>query len=237
MIPTVVCFKWEPRPGYRSKYGPEQVLTLQRMIARHYSKPFDFVCCTDDARGLERIHTIPLWNDWADLPNPHGLHNPSCYRRLKVFAPNAGEWLGERIIAIDLDMVVTGDLSPLFDDPAEFKIWGQSDFPSRQWYNGSFWSLKAGSRPQVWTEFSETSPSLTKHSGARGSDQGWFSYILGPHEQTWSTKDGIYSYRVHIAKQFGNTLPSNCRLVAFHGKDDPWCYRCQQVPWIQEHYR
>ena len=237
MVPTVVTFKWTPAPGYRSKYGPAQVLTMQRMVQRHYPKPFHFVCITDDAAGLEGIRTIPLWDDWASLPNPHGTHNPSCYRRLKVFAPDAGAWLGERIICIDLDMVVTGDLTPLLDDPADFKIWGQSDFPGQQWYNGSFWSLKAGARPQVWTEFNEQSPKLAKRAGCRGSDQGWFSYILGKREATWSTKDGIYSYRVHIAKQFGNTLPANCKLVAFHGKYDPWQYSMQQIRWIRESYR
>jgi hypothetical protein len=236
VTPTVCCFKWE-KPGYRSKFTAEHVLTLQRMVARHYPKPFDFVCCTDDAKGLESIRTIPLWNDYADIPNPHGLRNPSCYRRLKVFAPDAASWLGERIIPIDLDMVVTGDLTPLFDDPADFKIWGQTDFPGKQWFNGSFWSLRAGSRPQVWTQFDPlTSPEKAKAAGARGSDQGWMSYILGSSEQTWNTKDGIYSYRVHVAKN-GYRLPEGARLVAFHGRVDPWSEEAQRLKWIRECYR
>jgi hypothetical protein len=171
------------------------------------------------------------------VPNPNGTHNPSCYRRLKVFAPDAAAWLGERIIGLDLDVVVTGDLTPLFDDPADFKIWGQTDFPGKQWYNGSFWSLRAGTRPQVWTEFDPTtSPAKQKAAGCRGSDQGWLSYILGPKEQTWGKKDGIYSWRVHLAPK-GGELPKDARLVVFHGKVDPWSYQVQCRKWIREHYR
>lgn len=237
MGPTVCTFKWKAPPGYRSKFEAEHVLILRNMVARHYLKPHEFVCITDDAKGLASIRTLPLWDTYANVPNPNGTHNPSCYRRLKLFAPDAGEWLGERIICMDLDVVVTGDLTPLFDDPAEFKVWGQSDFPKTQFFNGSFWSLKAGSRPQVWTDFDpQTSPRIQKAAGARGSDQGWMSYCLGKTAERWGTADGIYSWRVHLAPK-GGELPKGARLVVFHGKQDPWSYNVQHKRWIREYYR
>lgn len=234
--PTVCTFKWKAPTGYRTRFTAEHVLTLRNMVARHYSKPHRFVCITDDTSGLTDVQTLPLWDTYANVPNPNGTHNPSCYRRLKVFAPDAGAWLGERIVCMDLDVVVTGDLSPLFDDPADFKIWGQTDFPGKQWVNGSFFSLKAGSRPQVWTDFDpKTSPQKQKAAGARGSDQGWISYLLGPTVEKWSQKDGIHSWRVHLAPRGGN-LPDNARLVCFHGKAKPWDYNVQQHKWVRRHY-
>lgn len=234
---TFVTFKWAPVDGYRSKYGPEQVLTMQRMIARHYAKPHRFCCVTDDATGLDGIETVQLWNDYKDVPSPHGRNNPSCYRRLKLFAPDAGLVFGDRLVCIDLDMVIVGNIEPLFDRPEDFVIWGQSDYPKSQWYNGSLWMLRTGTRPKVWTEFiARQSPLMAMRAGKKGSDQGWISYILGPKEATWGEKDGVVSYRVHLSKT-GWALPAHARVVAFHGRVDPWHYQAQQHAWVQEHYR
>lgn len=234
---TFVTFKWQPNPGYRSSYGPAQVLTMRNMIARHYRPPHRFVCVTDDGAGLDSIETVPLWTDHASVLSPHGLHNPSCYRRLKLFAPDAGRIFGDRLVAIDLDMIVVDDLEPLFDRPEDFVIWGQSDYPKTQWYNGSLWMLRTGTRPQVWTQFNaQSSPLQAARAGKKGSDQGWLSYILGPKEATWSTADGVYSWRVHLSK-LQYTLPVGARVIAFHGHVDPWSYKAQQHDWVREHYR
>jgi hypothetical protein len=115
-------------------------------------------------------------------------------------------------------------------------MWGESDHPKTQGYCGSLWMLRTGTRPHVWTTFdAKTSPQIAARAGARGSDQGWMRYALGPHEATWGRKDGVYSYRKDLAKH-GRGLPPDARVVAFHGKEDPWGYRCQQVGWIKQHY-
>lgn len=234
--PTIVTFKWKPQANYRSKFTAQSVLALHAMVARHYQKPHRFVCVTDDRAGLESIETLPLWPDHGQLPNPNSPKNPSCYRRLKLFAPDAGEIFGERVICLDLDTVAVGDLSPLFDRTEDFVIWGESDYPQSQWYNGSFWSLRTGTRTRVWTEFDpKRSPAMAKAAGKKGSDQGWFAYILGPQEATVGRLDGIYSFRKHIFPA-GGRLPANARLVAFHGHQDPWGQLAQQFPWVREHW-
>ena len=233
---TFVCWRWQPPQGYRSTFGPETVYALREMLRRHYHKPHRFVCVTDEPEALSGIEAIPIWSDLSTMPSPLGHSYPSCYRRLKVFAPDAGELFGERLVSIDLDMVITGDVTPLFDRREDFVIWGESDFPGRQHYCGSLWMLKTGTRTKVWTEFNpKTSPSEARKAGSRGSDQAWLSYILGPGEATWGRKDGVYSYRKHIARM-NNQLPADARVVAFHGKTDPWSYRTQCIPWIQKHY-
>lgn len=221
--------------GYRSSFGPETVHVLRDMVARHYPHPHRFVCITDDASGLDGIETLPLWNDFGDVENPNGRHNPSCYRRLKLFDPAIKKVLGQRIVSLDLDTVIVGDMSPAWNRPEDFVIWGQSDYKS-QWYNGSMYMLTAGTRPQVWTTFDpKLSPAQARRSNCFGSDQGWIRYCLGSKEATWDHRDGVYSYRVHIAPK-GNVLPDNARIVFFHGQRDPWDYQCQQVQWIREHY-
>lgn len=232
---TIVCFKWKPANGYRSQFGPETVNTLRRMVERHYTAEHRFICVTDDAKGLDpAVHVLPMWSDYANVPSPHGGHNPSCYRRLKVFSREAGDWFGDRFLCVDLDTVIVGNVRKLWQRPEPFVIWG--DTARRTWYNGSMFLLTAGARAHVWEDFDpQTSPKIAKQSGAFGSDQGWISYKLGPNEAKWGTQDGIYSYRVHIKHR--RRLPDNARMVMFHGHDDPWSVRPQQLPWVREHYQ
>ncbi len=234
--PTFVCWRWQPPKHYRSTFGPETVYALREMIARHYAKPHRFVCVTDRPHELPGVHAIPLWEDCSRIASPIGHSYPSCYRRLKVFAPDAAGICapGERLVSIDLDTVIVGDLVPLFDRPEDFIIWGESDFPHTTPYCGSLWMLRAGTRPQVWTEFDPlTSPAQAWTHGCRGSDQGWLSYILGKHEAVWTRKDGVYSYRKHLR---GGPLPKDARMVCFHGKVDPWSKQGQRNPWVRQWY-
>lgn len=232
---SFVTWKWQAKPGYRSTFGPAQVNTLYRMVARHYSAPHRFLCVTDDANGIDpAVEVIPAWNDFADLPSPSGGHNPSCYRRLRMFSRDIGAVFGPRFVSMDLDVVVTADLRPLVDRPEEFVIWGDTN-PST-YYNGSFILMSAGARPQVWEKFDPVaSPKASKAAGHHGSDQGWISHCLGPKETKWTKADGVYSYRNDIERN-GNRLPADARLVICHGPRDPWGSHMQNIPWVRKAY-
>lgn len=234
---TIVTWKWKPSHNYRSTFGPETVDTLASMVKRHYKHPHRVVCVTDDPAGIDRsIETIKLWRDHSDIINPHGSHQPSCYRRLKAFSVEAEQWFGPRFVSVDLDCVITGDLTPLWNRPEDFVIWG-SGTDKRVWCNGSMWMMRAGSRRQVWDTFNpKTSPGAAKRAGFFGSDQGWIAHCLGRKEAMWTTKDGVYSFRVHL-NQGHAQLPSDAKVVFFHGRWDPWGYWPQQIPWVQEHYK
>jgi len=233
---TVCTFKWKAAPGYRSNFGPEAVHALRAMVARNYPEPHRFVCITDDAEGLTGIETLPLWSDHGAVSSPHGPLQPSCYRRLKLFDPDIEALLGPRIVCLDLDTVIVGDLRPILNRPEDFVIWGETN--PRSFYNGSMFMLTAGARPQLWADFNpRTSPTLAKRAGRFGSDQGWISYKLGKGEATWTREDGVYSFRVHLEpKNGGEDLPANARVVHFHGKCDPWHWRAQRLAWVREHW-
>ena len=232
---SVLCWKWRPTTKYRSAFGPQTVNTLRRMVARHYPAPHRFICITDDATGLDPgVEVVPLWKQFGAIPNPWGTRNPSCYRRLRVFAPGMDAVLGERFVSLDLDVVLTGDVRPLWDRPEDFVIWGDTN--PRTLYNGSMFLLRANTRTRVWTEFDpKRSPLLTRAAGQFGSDQGWISYCLGKGQPTWTQKDGVYSFRNDL-KSSGK-LPANARVVVFHGHDDPWGPVAQRLPWVRTHYQ
>lgn len=235
---TIATFKWTPASGYRSTFGPETVNVLRRMVARHYTRPHRFVCITDDPAGLDPgIDVLPLWTDHAHVPSPHGGKNPSCYRRLRVFSPEMAMLLGPRFVALDLDVVLVADVTPLWDRPEDFVIWGDTH-PTTH-YNGSMLLMTAGARRKVWDTFDpERSPREAMAAGCYGSDQGWISYCLGRGEARWSRADGVYSFRNDLCQDQATRrkLPENARLVIFHGAVDPWSEQGQNIPWVRRHW-
>lgn len=237
---TVVCWKWKPFDGYRSKFEAEHVNTLASMVARNCSGPFEVVCVTDDPGGIDSsVRTIPLWNDYADLPSPADRkgkkRNPSCYRRLKMFSRDASEWLGRRIMSIDLDAVITGDIYPIGMIKDDFAAFG--DTHPTTYYNGGLIVFKAGTRPQLWETFDPVeSPARGLSMSQFGSDQAWLGACLGPKERKLGPSEGVYSYRCHI-KARGVGLPDNTKIVLFHGQHDPWGPEGQSLDWVRRHYR
>lgn len=234
----MITWLWPAPKGYRSTFGPAQVNTLRRMVARHYAAPHRFCCVTNVPGAYDAdVEVVPDRQDFATLHNPHGRNNPSCYRRLWMFAPEARAVFGERFVSLDLDCVVTGDLASLWNRREDFVAWGDTNPLKGSHYNGSMLLMTAGARPKVWTDFHPLrSPALAKKAGCFGSDQGWISYCLGPREAKWTKADGVYSYRVHLASATG--LPANAKIVFFHGHHDPWDADVRrQHPWVREYYQ
>lgn len=231
-----VTYKWN-QAHYRSVFKSEHVNILRNMIERNYNGEWRLTCITDDAKGIdERIRVIPLWKDYSNIPNPSNEgRGPSCYRRLKMFSRDAGEWLGKRICAIDIDIVIVGDITHIVECDADFKIWGDTN--PRTLYNGSLIVFNAGSRPELWEKFDPIeSPKRTHKLGIFGSDQAWISCCLGNKEQRFHQQDGVYSFRNHILPGQRNILPDNAKIIVMHGWLDPWSKEVQQFPWIKKHY-
>lgn len=231
---TVVSWKWE-RAGYRSTFTAAHVNTLAAMVARHYARPHRFVCVTNDAAGIDpRVEIVPDRADFSNVPSPAGKGFPSCYRRLRLFEPDAARYFGERFVSIDLGVVIVGDLAPLWDVPEDFVAYRDPLFPSQ--YCGAMMLLRAGARPYVWRAFDPIrSPVLAKHNDFRGSDQAWISYAA-PFARTWSTDHGVFSYAKHV-RRVGGALPLGARIVVFHGAAKPWSDEPQRLEWVRRAYR
>ena len=204
---TVLTWMWDTR------YSAAHVNALARQVARHYQKPHRFLCVTNQPEGIE-CETTPDTEDFKDTPSPAGPQAVTCYRRLRMFHPDAAQWFGERFVWVDLDMVVLDDISPLWDRDEDFVGLRDPLFPDQ--LNGSMGLLTAGSRPQVWEEFApNSSPRLASRKGWKGSDQAWLSMKLLPCP-TWGPKDGVYSFRKDGAN------PPGARIVSYHGRVKPW---------------
>lgn len=215
------------------KYGVSDVAKLARGVRRHLSEPYRFICLTDDILR-EPIEGV----DYQPIPNKDLLNIPGCFARLCLFDPHwqfirdIGE--GERIVCIDLDTVITGDLFPLFNRDNPFLILTGANAANPCPYNGSLWLLHAGYRPDVWSDFT-----LEKANAAGfysfPDDQGWMAHKI-PGVAGWpaGSRSGVYAFK-KPAWPKGDDLPADARMVVFPGWRRP--ARFTDLEWVREHWR
>lgn len=103
--------------GKRRRYTGEWVDRLRNMVARHTDRPFRTVCLTDQPeempRGVE--HVV--------IPPSAGVRG--WWSKLYLFHP--GMPFDRRVLYLDLDMIVLGDLAPIIDFPVDFAICADTD--------------------------------------------------------------------------------------------------------------
>jgi hypothetical protein len=99
---TIACVLW--MGAFRGRdYDPDWVRALQRQCARN-APPHRFVCLTNTT--VQDVETLPL-------PDPVGM--PGWWSKISLFCPGNG--LSGRVLYLDLDCLVTGDLSALANYP------------------------------------------------------------------------------------------------------------------------
>jgi hypothetical protein len=214
---TVVTWRWG------KKYSPEHVSRLKAGVARNLAIPHRFICITDQADTPG--DTLPI-EDEALLSVRDG-----CYCRLRMFDPAWQLRHGiERLVCLDLDMVITGPLGPLFDRPEPFMIrhgghWNPCKF------NGSVMAIARCARPEIWKEFTVEKADKFDFEGGvwRGSDQTWIAH-MAPDAPGWTHADGIYGYK---KRGWPGYLPSDARIVTFNGRRDP---SSQTERWVAQHW-
>lgn len=236
MIDSFVVFKWA-KPGYRSKFTALNVNTTFRMVRRFLPGDYKFICVTDDATGLDpRITVVPLWDDYAHIPNPTWANGPSCYRRLRVFSDWFAQIAGNRFAVCDLDAVFANDLRPIFYRRESLLMW-RTTHP-KILFCAALFMVEAGKHRYLWDDFDpERSPREASEAGFKGSDQGWISYRARGAIAGWTRADGIYSYHAAPLDRAPKRLPRDARIVMFNGKPDPWEYTAHvRSPWIRRYY-
>lgn len=242
----IVLWKWAPHDAARERatYTAEHVNIVAGMIkANLHDMPYRIVCVTDDPAGITECETHPLWPHGDGMMNASGDHLPSCYRRLRLFDP-AAQWemgipKGDRIVSIDLDVLVTGELGELLETPGLFVGWELKGTHHDRVLNGSFQMFTAGELAFLWKSFNpSTSPALAYRAGYMGSDQAWLSYHLAGHldrEVQGRKWPQISSYA--LQNQIQGLFEAN-RLVFFHGQQKPWQDATQaRTPWIKRFWR
>lgn len=200
-----------------SKYGPEYEARLLRSVTRNLSLDHDLHIVRPD----EHDHLTKV---------------PGCFARLRLFDPawckRQGLEVGDRVLVLDLDLIVTGDLAPLFADDAPFRILTGVNASNPCPYNGSVWRLDVGHRPDVWSDFSLEAAAKVPHDKFP-DDQAWFAAKM-PGAAAYGPADGVYAFHKPGWPR-GEALPKGARIVAFPGWRDPAGFT--HLEWVKQHWR
>ena len=242
---NVLCIKWG------RKYGPEYVNKLHSMVSRHLSRPFRFVCLTDDATGIHsgiEVKPIPAVGfDEFDQRKPwtfgHG------WLKLTSFADPLYDLTG-RTLFLDLDIVIVDSLDPFFDQPGEFvviKEWDKTDGTG----NTSCYLYTIGAHTDALEHLKKDYPRSVDEVR---NEQEFITGYLGRQGKVSFWPDGwCVSFKRHCMQRglMGwfkpPEIPPGARIIAFHGKPNPpdaiagvsgkWYRRVLPTPWVAEHWR
>ena len=170
------------------KYGDEYVTKLQAGVSRHLPshQGHVFTCFTD--RSITGVLCEQL---------PENL--PGWWAKLGLFK------LKQPLIYFDLDVVITGDLTPLleWDGFGIIKDWWQPCF------NSSVMKL-TGEEGEVWDDFT---PDVMKRLHG---DQDWITEVM-PFGATFP-REWFRSYKADFCEE---QVPAGTIACVFHGLPKP----------------
>ncbi len=236
-----ICVKWG------DKYPADYVNRLRSMIARFTKSPFVLHCVTENAEGIHPdVKILPLVD--ASLSG--------WWHKLSLFKADFYGLSGPMIF-MDLDVVITDDLTPLFEyKPGKFAI--IHDLLTKG-YNSSVFRYEVGAYGHVWENFQKDAENITARLNG---DQDWITEQIVDAE-LWPS-EWVVSFKKQCHARMSNTLgitgslfrkfgllqpkgeavlPEGAKIVQFHGKPDPedvmngpyGIYKA--APWIKDYWR
>lgn len=231
---TVVCWKWG------KKFTRGHVDRLQSMVKRHLHQKHRVVCITDKPTDL------PAGVSPAPMP-PTLPWDYKGLRRMWLYSAEAGR-LGDRLLQLDLDVVITDTIDPIVNRPEPFVIWkSDSNWKDKWAYNATVMLISPPAKDDLWQRYMRDPKGILKAADQDGwggkvnSDQALACYLLKDEQvPVWTQEDGIVAYRVFAGKHGdrGQVLPPGTRIVSFHGPRDPGQAELQaKSPWIGLHWR
>lgn len=192
------------------------------MVRRHLSHVERFVCLTDMPVKNSSVECVRLQHGW-----------PGWWSKIEAFSPRLAPE-GDRVLYIDLDTCIVGDLSAIASCPDPFLIMGDvyrrpPKSPQIQ-YQSSIMAWTAGPFVNVYSDFVKGPAAVMEKFRVIG-DQGWIQSKVGS-AALW--ENVVPNQVVSFKKDCRRGLPKNARVVVFHGVPKPWAVR---DPWMVRAYR
>lgn len=242
-----ICSYFWIDPSRKRSYQitPEDVRIWDSMIARNVTIPHRRICITHRPDLIDFMETVPL-DCTKHVPG-------TCLVKLMHWRKDIAPILGERICAMDVDCVVTGNLDPVLDRPEDVVLWKNPNYVEggrRGFYQGSMQLFTAGARPFLFDDFGPNElRTLNRRFG--GAEQCWISERLNTsypdagwqwNEPHWTEADGVYGAGRLFGGRMGEgvttELPENARIVFTPGDRSPSQPEVlKSHPWMAVHYR
>lgn len=215
---NVVCV----RTG--QKYSPDYVYKLKNMVERNLKQEHKFYCITENPSQVHGIETIPAPIQVADSWCKIGLFTSQLQKVKK----------GDKMLFLDLDVVITGSLDDLIAGKLINKKDEQGDkIPCRDFwivkdwhdpYNSSVMYWEHGQQGRIYVAFKGI-PDMERLRG----DQNLIAEVATDAK---TFKQGaVLSYKFDNVK----AKPEKAKVVLFHGK--PKMSDLPDVAWIQKEWK
>lgn len=242
---NVLCIKWG------KKYGPDYVNKLYSMVSRHLTRPFRFVCLTDEATGIDKhIETKPIPTvGFADFDERKPWSEGHGWLKVTSFVEPLYDLQGPTLF-IDLDVVIVDNIDCFFDVEGEFRVikeWDKSDETG----NTSVYRFIAGAHPDVIDNLKRNRDQVLRQ--VRNEQEYVTGYFANQDKLQYWPEQWCVSFKRHclpkgLKSWFAPAeLPAGAKIVAFHGKPNPpdaivgrsgkWYRRVLPVAWVADAWR
>lgn len=195
----IVCVHWG------SKYKVEYVNTLNNMIKRHSDA--ELICLSDSFEGKD-CEVMMLEKGFT-----------GWWNKIQLFRKDFLK--GERFLYLDLDIVITENISNILNRPEKFvtiKDWIYNT------YNSSAMLMTGGEHAHVYDLFVKD-PEKAMKACPEGDQQFITSYVEG---EIFSNKD-FASFRMS-----GSEGAPKAAVTVFHGRPNPHEVK---GTWVEKHWR
>jgi len=188
------------------KYSDEDVYILKSMVERNLDAPHDFYCLSD--RQIGDINCLIPEENW-----------PGWWSKLLLF-----RYAGGQVLYLDLDVVVTGDLTPLLSERLSMPSnWAQSGHGGCQ-SSVMSWNSHTENVGHIADLFDidQVRKPSNGNCGAYGDkslwgDQEFVTEVMGEPGDYIAAMNHVYSYKYHCTR----SVPEDCSVVCFHGDPKP----------------
>ena len=183
-----------------TKYGPEYVNRLFWAVKRHLSVEHEFICLTDNPKGLH--HEIEVERDESGLPG--------WWAKMRLFdvnSPMRSEH--NRVLFFDLDTIIVDSIDFMAQYTGPFAI--LRDFYRPDGYGSGVMILGENFGQHIWDRFAANAQYTinTLHG-----DQNFIERTYRGAERLQDLFPGKFvSYKVHCQK----SVPKDASVVCFHG--------------------
>lgn len=223
-MPTVACIKWG------RLFGPEYVNRLYSGVRRNLPGLQRFCCMTEHAEGLHPdIEVLPLPQEPFQQEMDRALavaNRQGAMRKVSLFRRDVIPCLDGPVLGFDLDVVIAGDLSEIWE-MAPGRVVMRHDWvearKGRPTGHGSVFRYDPAQHGYLYEDLAANPYSEVEK--ARGSEQRYTSHkAMERDEFAYIPPEQVVSFKYQCLPRFPSNywrvpvLPASARVVCFHGR-------------------
>ncbi len=230
----VICFYWEgdrwqsdlnisgtTDPQYKRmleragsvsiELAAEYVNNLYKGVTRFASRPFDFICFTNEPLQVDKsieLRSFPLHTRRGVLP------------RVYMFSEGA-KLENRQVLCLDLDVIIVGSLKKIMAYGGPFCARSKFKLGEEWKLDGDIMSFRAGKETSdlFWSPFIKNVKQA--EITTQGRERYWIRRIANDFADRWDSiaPGAVLSYKRHMAGK--KVLPEEAAIISCHGFPRP----------------